>query len=228
MPSIPKQGSVLPGSSNQLCCHRGLARVPAAHLPLSKFDDQLDRDAGRCRINSLGAGEPRWNRTINPQIKSRSRRAKWLKNPTILTGRFAECGNARHRAAIQAQPEQPRSSVGVRCGAERGVSMTDHVNFWNARNNVRNGNRCGDPSRAPRCCARARTHGNQPCLAPAVRGSARCRMHGGLSTGRTPAMVAAHLKQSRRPGADYSRRSGARKAGRRVRAKIPPFPTAAS
>jgi hypothetical protein len=32
--------------------------------------------------------------------------------------------------------------------------MMGHVNFWNARNNLRNGNACGDPSRAPRCGAR--------------------------------------------------------------------------
>jgi hypothetical protein len=48
---------------------------------------------------------------------------------------------------------------------------------------LKNGNPPGDPNSAPRCGARARTRGGQPCQAPAVRGSARCRMHGGLSTG---------------------------------------------
>jgi hypothetical protein len=28
------------------------------------------------RMKSVDSGEPRWNRTINPQIKSRSKRAK--------------------------------------------------------------------------------------------------------------------------------------------------------
>jgi integrase len=30
-----------------------------------------------------------------------------------------------------------------------------HVNRWNARNNLRSGNRCGDPSTATRCGAKA-------------------------------------------------------------------------
>jgi len=36
---------------------------------------------------------------------------------------------------------------------------------------------------APRCGAHARTTG-QPCQAPAIKGKARCRMHGGKSPGR--------------------------------------------
>ncbi|MGI8617997.1 MAG: HGGxSTG domain-containing protein [Gemmatimonadaceae bacterium] len=50
----------------------------------------------------------------------------------------------------------------------------------------------------PRACgdggARARTRG-EPCRAPAVRGSARCRLHGGWSTGPT---TEAGLERSRR------------------------------
>jgi hypothetical protein len=52
---------------------------------------------------------------------------------------------------------------------------------------LKNGNRSGDPQAAPRCGAKARTRGGNPCQAPAVKGKMRCRMHGGLSTGpRTP------------------------------------------
>ena len=36
---------------------------------------------------------------------------------------------------------------------------------------------------APRCGAHARTTG-QPCKSPAIKGKARCRMHGGKSPGR--------------------------------------------
>jgi len=50
---------------------------------------------------------------------------------------------------------------------------------------LKNGNPDGDPSRAPRCGARARRTG-KPCQAPAMK-NGRCRLHGGLSTGpRTP------------------------------------------
>lgn len=49
--------------------------------------------------------------------------------------------------------------------------------------NLRNGNPSGDPSSAPRCGARTRTPDKRPCRAPAVKGRARCRMHGGASTG---------------------------------------------
>jgi hypothetical protein len=52
---------------------------------------------------------------------------------------------------------------------------------------LKNGNRSGDPTKAPRCGARSRRRGGKPCRAPAVRGKRRCRMHGGASTGpRTP------------------------------------------
>jgi len=36
---------------------------------------------------------------------------------------------------------------------------------------------------SPRCGARARTRGHQPCRAPAVKGKRRCRMHGGKNVG---------------------------------------------
>ena len=36
---------------------------------------------------------------------------------------------------------------------------------------------------APRCGARCRRNGGAPCRGPAIRGKARCRMHGGRSTG---------------------------------------------
>jgi len=52
---------------------------------------------------------------------------------------------------------------------------------------LKHGNTPGDPSKARRCDARARTRGNEPCRSPALRGKERCRMHGGRSTGpRTP------------------------------------------
>lgn len=46
---------------------------------------------------------------------------------------------------------------------------------------LRNGNPPGDPCAAPRC--RARTRNATDCLAPAIRGRRRCRLHGGHSTG---------------------------------------------
>ena len=59
------------------------------------------------------------------------------------------------------------------------------------RGRLRHGNPPGDFLTSPRCGARARTRGGEPCRAPAVRGKARCRMHGGKSTGpRTKAGLA--------------------------------------
>lgn len=53
------------------------------------------------------------------------------------------------------------------------------------RSPLKNGNRQGDPSKSPRCGAKARS--GEPCRAPAVRRKdgryTRCRMHGGASTG---------------------------------------------
>jgi hypothetical protein len=67
-----------------------------------------------------------------------------------------------------------------------GQAMLTNVNLPRP-SGLKNGNRSGDPTKAPRCGARARSRGGQPCQAPAVRGKRRCRMHGGISTGpRTP------------------------------------------
>lgn len=52
-----------------------------------------------------------------------------------------------------------------------------------SRGRLKNGNAGGDFSQAPRCGARARTRGGMPCLAPAIRGKRRCRMHGGKGSG---------------------------------------------
>lgn len=46
---------------------------------------------------------------------------------------------------------------------------------------LKNGNPSGDPQKAQR--SGAQTRAGSACLAPAIRGKGRCRMHGGLSTG---------------------------------------------
>ena len=64
-----------------------------------------------------------------------------------------------------------------------------------AANRLRHGVTGGDPRNARRCGARTRTGGS--CAGPAVRGRARCRLHGGKSTGpKTPdgKMRASHRK----------------------------------
>ncbi len=54
-----------------------------------------------------------------------------------------------------------------------------------AANRLRHGVTGGDPRNAPRCGARTRTGGSY--AGPAVHGRARCRLHGGRSTGpKTP------------------------------------------
>ena len=50
---------------------------------------------------------------------------------------------------------------------------------------LKNGNRTGDWSKAPRCGARTRRQ--TACRCPSMRNRTRCRLHGGKSTGpRTP------------------------------------------
>src|SRR5579871_6236781 len=46
---------------------------------------------------------------------------------------------------------------------------------------LKNGNLPGDFSTAPRCGAKTRR--GTPCQCPAIANKARCRLHGGLSTG---------------------------------------------
>jgi hypothetical protein len=60
---------------------------------------------------------------------------------------------------------------------------------------LRNGNPRGDPNLAARCGARTRA--GCACRAPAMRGKARCRMHGGASTGPRTAEGLARLRAAR-------------------------------
>ena len=60
---------------------------------------------------------------------------------------------------------------------------------------LRNGNPRGNPNLAPRCGARTRL--GCPCLAPALRGKLRCRMHGGGSTGPRTAEGMQRLRAAR-------------------------------
>lgn len=68
---------------------------------------------------------------------------------------------------------------------------------------LKNGNRPGRFSDAPRCGARSKRTG-EPCRAPACRGKRRCRFHGGKSTGpRTPEGLA-NSRRARRTHGAYS------------------------
>ena len=60
------------------------------------------------------------------------------------------------------------------------TAKTDETPHEKRRGTLRNGNRSGDFSKAPRCGARNR-HGAS-CKGPAMP-NGRCRLHGGLSTG---------------------------------------------
>jgi hypothetical protein len=93
-----------------------------------------------------------------------------------------------------------------------------------ARGRLKNGNPGGDFNKAPRCNARARTRGGMPCLAPAIRGKRRCRMHGGLSRGPTTEAGKARSRSARLTQGRYSaagkqarRDALAREAERRAR-----------
>ena len=67
------------------------------------------------------------------------------------------------------------------------------------RGRLKNGAAGGDLTAAPRCGARTRR--GTACQAPAMRGRARCRMHGGASTGpRTPEGLARCQRASWRHG----------------------------
>jgi hypothetical protein len=76
-------------------------------------------------------------------------------------------------------------------GAKQKMGDEPHAKRWGW---LKNGNRPGDVSKAPRCGARTRQH--TLCREPAMR-NGRCRMHGGMSTGpRTPAGLE-HSRQAR-------------------------------
>ena len=73
---------------------------------------------------------------------------------------------------------------------------------------LRNGNHRGNPNLAPRCGAKARTTGGNPCQAPAMK-NGRCRMHGGKSTGPTTPDGLARLAAARTKHGYYSRENRA-------------------
>jgi hypothetical protein len=67
---------------------------------------------------------------------------------------------------------------------------------------LRNGNPRGNPNAARRCGARTRA--GCPCRAPALRGKARCRMHGGASTGPSTAEGLERLRAARTTHGHYA------------------------
>lgn len=66
---------------------------------------------------------------------------------------------------------------------------------------------------SPRCGARCRRNGGAPCRAPAIKGKARCRMHGGKSSGPSPAgretLAGLRWKHGLRSSASISARADA-------------------
>ncbi len=71
------------------------------------------------------------------------------------------------------------------------------------RGKLKNGNPSGDFSKAPRCGAKSKRHG-QPCQQPAMK-NGRCRLHGGHSTGaKTPLGILRSKTASLKHGA-YSK-----------------------
>ena len=58
---------------------------------------------------------------------------------------------------------------------------------------LKNGNSPGDPSKSPRCGAKAR-HGGK-CRAPAMK-NGRCRLHGGKSTGPRTEIGLSHSRKA--------------------------------
>jgi hypothetical protein len=111
--------------------------------------------------------------------------------------------NNQARGGSSDEPHAPRGSLLTKARVLRG--------------RLKYGNAGGDPSSAPRCGARTR-RGN-PCLAPAIKGRRRCRMHGGMSKGpRTPEGLA----RSRRARWIHGRYSQeAREARREARLEDP-------
>lgn len=67
----------------------------------------------------------------------------------------------------------------------KGIDMSTTDEPHTKRSWLKYGNPPGDPSKAPRCGARAKST-QKSCLAPAM-SNGRCRLHGGKSTGpKTP------------------------------------------
>lgn len=80
-----------------------------------------------------------------------------------------------------ASPDERQNGIGG-----HGVARIGDEPHEPRRNNLRNGNPSGDPSKAPRCGAMTRRQ--TACQCPAMRNRRRCRLHGGKSTGpKTPA-----------------------------------------
>ncbi len=67
-------------------------------------------------------------------------------------------------------------SAGVKQKNEQSTSCNQRIVY------LKNGVRQGNPNKAPRCNAKAKSTGMQ-CQAPAMRGKSKCRLHGGKSTG---------------------------------------------
>lgn len=86
-----------------------------------------------------------------------------------------------------------RPSDGVPQSTSRSSDSVSDKRCHEPRGWLRNGNRPGDPSRAPRCGARNRR--GLPCRCPAMK-NGRCRLHGGLSTGPKTAEGLARIRKA--------------------------------
>jgi hypothetical protein len=71
---------------------------------------------------------------------------------------------------------------------------------------LKNGNRPGDLSRAPRC--HAKTRRGTLCQCPAMK-NGRCRLHGGLSTGPRTAAGIERIRVARMKHGNYSQAAAA-------------------
>jgi hypothetical protein len=125
----------------------------------------------------------------------------------------------RKHTSISDENKPPVSDACTTTGREtmtEGVTTPPQVHGAN-RGWLKYGNRPGDLSKARRCGARARTCGNQPCRAPALKGKRRCRMHGGRSTGPRTLQGRKRSQRSRWKHGSYS--AEAERAFRRLKSE---------
>jgi hypothetical protein len=92
-------------------------------------------------------GQPRRNRTFNPQIKSRSKPSKWFDFLRVLLLSCAERGTARH---IAATPTQPGKRIKLaECGrdfrAHRFAGSSGHICPWLSQSNLALASPAGKP-----------------------------------------------------------------------------------
>ena len=89
--------------------------------------DEADEDVADAELLEE-SGEPRWNRTINPQIKETNQAREIARNIDVLAIEHGRARQARQHAATRTQPKM--ALFADRASGNNGLSRIEPTTVW--------------------------------------------------------------------------------------------------